>query len=293
MDHDNIIVLEHDTHQAIIHLKAGELHHLIDKQTNIDYIHDGNPAHWSGRNPTLFPKVGKSYNDTQKIHGKNYAMGNHGFARYAVFTVVSKTDTKAVLEFQANDETLAQYPFLFKMRKSYELQGNKVVIRHEIYNEGTQMMPFAIGHHPAFRCPLLLDEQMSDYRIVFDQAETMQVRVCDDDGFLLDGYTTIEEQKSTSLQLPFARYGIDSLIFDQLSSSYVSMIGPKHGVRVNCIGHPIVTLWPKDERTFLCIEPWLSMSDEASFIKEFQEKKGMIWLEQGHCFVNTYEFEVF
>lgn len=288
-----MIIIENKTHQAAIHLQAGELHHLIDKQTGVDYIHDGNPKHWSGRNPTLFPKVGKSYQNTQLIHGKQYAMGNHGFARYGLFTLVSQTDCKVVLELRSNEETLAQYPFAFRMRKSYELQGSKMVIRHEIYNDGDEMMPFTIGHHPAFRCPLLPEESMSEYAIAFDQMEKMEVCNYDADGFLLEGYTAIESEQSKSLQLPFERYGIDSLTFDQLSSSSVSMTGPKHGVRVNCIGHPVVTLWPKDDRTFLCIEPWLSTSDDAGYSGAFQDKKGMIWLEPGRCFVNTYEFEVF
>lgn len=37
-------------------------------------------------------------------------------------------------------------------------------------------MPFSLGAHPGFHCPLLLGEQMSDYHLAFEQQETLEIR---------------------------------------------------------------------------------------------------------------------
>ena len=75
----------------------------------------GDPAFWAGRNPTLFPMVGSTWNKEIHIDGNVYHMGNHGFARNSDFTCVFHDDTRIVMELKDSEETLKQYPFKFTL----------------------------------------------------------------------------------------------------------------------------------------------------------------------------------
>ena len=60
--------------------KASEIH-AFHKNGGREWMWQGDPQFWSGRNPTLFPLVGSTYDKKLHIDGKTYAIGNHGFAR--------------------------------------------------------------------------------------------------------------------------------------------------------------------------------------------------------------------
>ena len=65
---------------------GGELVSLRDRR-GTEYIWNGDPAYWSGRNPVLFPVVGSLKGGKVSIGGKTYEMGRHGFARQSQFTL--------------------------------------------------------------------------------------------------------------------------------------------------------------------------------------------------------------
>ena len=55
--------------------KGGEMTSFRDKQTDIQYLYQGDSEYWSGKNPTLFPIVGNTHSGTYEIDGKRvYAM---------------------------------------------------------------------------------------------------------------------------------------------------------------------------------------------------------------------------
>ena len=129
----------------------------------------GDPAFWSGRNPTLFPMVGSTWDKKLHIGGKEYVTGNHGFTRHSDFTCIEHDDSHILMELTDSEETLKQYPFRFKLHILYELDERKVNITYRIFNENDTEMPFNFGLHPAFNCPIDPKDTYEDYYIEFFQ----------------------------------------------------------------------------------------------------------------------------
>ena len=66
-----------------------------------EYLWQADPAFWKRHSPVLFPIVGSVWNGRFRIDGKEYAMGQHGFARDMTFSVVEKEEdrVKMMIEF--------------------------------------------------------------------------------------------------------------------------------------------------------------------------------------------------
>lgn len=58
------------------------------------------------------------------------------------------------LASEENAALLSDYPYPFKLVARYTLEDAAVRVSYEVTNEGTEDMPFFIGGHPGFRCPL-------------------------------------------------------------------------------------------------------------------------------------------
>ena len=117
-------ILENDVLKLECTEKGGEMLHLVKKSTDRETLYQGNQG-WSGRNPSLFPMVGNTYTKDYEIDGKKYAMKNHGLIRYATLKGESKED-ELVFSLDANEDTLAQYPFNFHFEIGYKLDGNNL-----------------------------------------------------------------------------------------------------------------------------------------------------------------------
>ena len=52
-----------------------------------DLLWPGDPAIWSDISPILFPVVGWTRNGEERVEGRRYALGLHGFARFETFAV--------------------------------------------------------------------------------------------------------------------------------------------------------------------------------------------------------------
>ena len=50
-----------------------------------EYLWHGDATYWGRRSPILFPMVGKVYGGVFHVEGKEYPMGQHGFARDSEF----------------------------------------------------------------------------------------------------------------------------------------------------------------------------------------------------------------
>ena len=136
-------ILENDVLKLECTEKGGEMLHLVKKSTNHETLYQGDQG-WSGRNPSLFPMVGNTYTKDYEIDGKKYAMKNHGLIRYATLKGERKED-ELVFSLDANEDTLAQYPFNFHFEIGYKLDGNKVLIQYHVKNNDSKDMPFGFG----------------------------------------------------------------------------------------------------------------------------------------------------
>ncbi len=159
--------------------KGGEIVSLVDKKTGLQYMYQGDSPYWSGKNPTLFPIVGNTYDGTYEAKGNTYTFKNHGLIRYATLTCIEHKEDRIVFELKANEETLQHYPYAFTYHIAYSFNDKGLNIEYEIMNEDEEVMPFTFGLHPGFRVPMFDDECYEDYSISFDQEETMEQLIFD------------------------------------------------------------------------------------------------------------------
>lgn len=261
-------------------LKGAEITSFIDKKTNREIIWQAKPEFWSGRNPVLFPQVGNTWSKSYITKGKQYAMGNHGFARNSTFEQVELTANKLVLLLKDNEETYSQYPYHFKFYVTYSLEGKKLDIKYDIINEDDEVMPFGFGLHPAFNCPISDDELFEDYYIEFPSIESQTV-ACKE--ALVDSKIKLDYKW-------FKKY--PTLIYEYVESPYVELVSSKNRIKVGVNGYRYLAFWTKENAPFICIEPWHSHGDFEENDLPFSKREGMINLESKRQFTTAYYIEI-
>ena len=89
--------MQNDKASVVIDEQASEIHSFRDRATGIEYMWQGDPQFWKGRNPTLFPMVGSTWDKILHINGREYRTGNHGFTRNSLFTCTEHDDSHVVM----------------------------------------------------------------------------------------------------------------------------------------------------------------------------------------------------
>jgi galactose mutarotase-like enzyme len=239
----------------------------------------GDPSIWAGRAPILFPIVGELANGSYRLGSQRYALSRHGFARTSAFEVAHTSASSAIFRLQANDATLARYPFRFELEILYALDGATLSITTSVRNRGDRQMPASFGYHPAFRWPLPYGQPRSSHFIAFEQDEIAPVRRLDTAGLLTP------ERHATPviarrLALVDSLFQNDALIFDALRSRSVTFgaaVGPR--IRLSFPDTPFLGVWSKPQADFICIEPWHGIADPQGYDGEFCAKPGIFLLE--------------
>jgi len=250
-----------------------------------EYIWQGDPAYWAGRNPVLFPIVGSLRGGAVQAGGRTCRMGRHGFARGRDFTLTAHGGDFAAYTLREDAQTLRAYPFPFALEVRHTLRGDGFTTAFTVRNTGTAPMPFCIGAHTAFRCPLRPGERFEDYRLVFERAESAPALPLSEEGLLAAVPPRVRLEGDT---LPLS-YGVfdreDTLIFDGLRSESVSLVhgGSGRGVRVSFGGFPMLAFWtaPHKRAPYLCVEPWHGCAAEEGESGAFEDKRHRVLLAPG------------
>ena len=139
-----------------------------------EYLWQGDPAYWGRRSPVLFPIVGSVWEKRYRVDGKEYELGQHGFARDMDFTLVSASDTEVRYRLESDEETLKKYPFRFVLEIAYRLHGNCLDVIWEVVNPSDGELYFQIVAHPAFIYPDYSVENKERGYLVFDRTEGLE-----------------------------------------------------------------------------------------------------------------------
>lgn len=278
---EDVVSLVSDELSADVSLLGAELVRLDDAVGNA-LLWNGDPAFWNGRAPLLFPIVGGLTGGVFRHRGRSYALPRHGFARRSTFAVVERGTAHVTLRLEASTETLAVWPFDFRLDVTHALDGAGLTTTAAVTNRSAEPMPTAFGFHPAFRWPLTGAGPRAAHVVRFATPETNHVRRLDADG-LLDPTPRANPIHGDTLALDDALFAEDALIFAPLDSRRVTYGAGDVRLAVDFPDMPHLGLWTKPGAPFLCIEPWQGHADPAGFDGDVAEKPGMVALAPGEC----------
>ena len=261
--------------EAIVDNIGAELISFKDAH-GTEYIWQGHPSGWTGKNPNLFPAIGAVKSEGILYDGKAYPTPRHGFARHSAFTLVEKTDSSITMELCSNADTLALYPYPFRLRISHSLGEGSFTTSYEVLNIGEANMHYCVGGHTAFNCPLFGDGSFEDWRITFAKEETVPAMLPLEGGFIDFNYTMPAIKEGRYIPLDHSLHDkIDTLIFRDLNSTSVSLTGPKgKGISFDFEGFPLIAFWtaPGKNAPYICLEPWVGCGALGEGDGEFSAK---------------------
>ncbi len=283
---------------------GGELQSV--KKDGREYLWQGDPAYWEGKAPNLFPYIARLTRGTCTVHGKAYQLPIHGFLPTTEMTAETQEaereeDSNAVrlvLRLDADERTLACYPFVFTLRIVYELEGDSLRITYEVTNGGKEEMYFGIGGHPGFQVPLEDGLSFGDYFLEFETAaEQMPVRVGFSPACFLNGKDEpYPLQGGSRIPLGHELFDDDAIVLSGTPKTVVlrSEKGSR-GVRVRFPGMPYIGFWHavKKPAPYVCIEPWSSLPSRQDVVEELSEQPGLIHLEGEGVYRNTWSIQIF
>lgn len=113
--------------------------------------------------PFLFPIFGRLKDSKYIWDEKEYAMEIHGFGHTSTWTVVSQLKNRLVLVLESNEETLAQYPFRFRVTLDFTMEDGTLNIVQTYENLDITPMPYNYGFHPYFLTEKLENQQVETY----------------------------------------------------------------------------------------------------------------------------------
>ncbi len=267
---------------------AGQMFSLFDKKTGHELLYQADQD-WSGRNPTLFPVIGKTWDDGKyEWNEQTYQMKNHGLIRYENLDGKVEGDS-IVYTFDSNEETRKRFPFDFHFEMVYSLVENGVKVSYSITNTSDQIMPFSFGLHPAFQTARE-GETFEDFSIRFSpKAKAEQIVFFEDKSPVKREPIELDEWKCSYADL--SKYS--TMVYDRIGANSAEIVY-KHTPRLKMSfeGYPTVALWNSGEgNTFICIEPWFGHSDFEKVTVPFDQREGTLSLLPAETFNASYTVE--
>lgn len=251
-----------------------------------EYIWQRDPKYWANCSPILFPAVGRVRNGKTLINGTWYEMPLHGFVKTTEFELISQTPTQVVLSMSDSETTRKMYPFAFCLEVSYSLADGVLTMECKVKNTDSRELPFFIGTHPGFVCPLKDGEKFEDYVLEFEKTETCGYRAFDgaNNQFDMTGYKPFP---GDGIQIPLT-YDLlmnDAIWFDKPVSRSVSIKNPSTGTGVS-VAYPdydTVAFWTAAEKQapYVCVEPWNGSAACSDEDNEFIHKNHLQTLQPG------------
>lgn len=238
--------------EAVISTDGAEL--LSVKRNSYEYMWQANAKYWSRTAPVLFPFVGRLKADKYQVNGKEFEMGQHGFARDMKFEITEQRENEVTLSLKSSEETKLKYPYDFTLVINYKLTENKLLVTYKVTNETNEVMYYSIGGHPAFNI-----EPGREYKVKMPESANM---------YELNGAhikADLVDNKQTEFEVNPAIFSNDALIFKPENSKHKITIleDNQEYITMEYNDFKLMGVWaPKaDVVPFICLEPWNGIAD--------------------------------
>ena len=271
---------------------GAELCSYIDA-TGQERIWPGQADIWPGHAPVLFPLVGAPKNGEVRFAGKAYPVRKHGFLASREFTLVEQGANFLHFAAEADEETRASYPYAFAVHILHFLRPDGFTTEFRVQNCDIRPMPYCIGGHPGFCCPMEPDAVFEDYLLRFEKPETGEIVVCPDGG-LVRGHEFLPAlaggQELPLSHIYFAEKA--AVIFPALASRQVDLIPreSRRGIRFQFADFDVLGVWTKPgvRADYLCLEPWVGLNAYADETGNFEDKPFVRTVQPGETHTLRY-----
>ena len=255
----------------------------------MEHIWQADKSVWGYHAPILFPHAGKVVDGKLQAKGKVYESSQHGFARLMEHDFVAQTQDTIVLELCSSPETLARFPYEFRLVSTFTLEGDTVHHTLTVENLDDEMLPFGIGYHPAFTVPFDEKHKATDYELRFSDMES-PICINNLPHGLMHGNIYYLGSNIQAIPIDERLFANDSHCMTNLKSSTLGIYEKDTGRAVVCNieEFPYTLLWSKPGMPkFVCIEPWHSLPSPENGSINWNEKPAAAVLNPGEAWSCT------
>lgn len=279
---------------------GAELVSVVRKADKREFIWGADPDVWKRYAPVLFPIVGKCKNGVFRHEGKEYRIGQHGFARDMEFELAEQRADYIALKLVSTPETRKSYPFDFEFICSFKLEESSVVAGWEVVNLSAGTMYFSVGGHPGF---VGAGQSLNGSKIRFMKQRQDSVKAADGEaagaircsrvtkeGYLRKEYFDIPLEADDCITITDELFSRDALVLENSQFASVAIIEDgKNIVRLD-MDAPLFGVWsfPNKGNRFVCIEPWYGRCDAEDFEGELKDREWGNTLGAGERFKASY-----
>lgn len=275
---DDEVAFVSDSHGA-------ELHSLRFVDEELDYL--WMPAEpGPSRTSVCFPLLGRVPDGRYELAGRSYEIPMHGFARETEFDVVDRTESDVTYEMRDTPETLAAYPFPFRLRVRYALEGPTLVTEFVVDNPGDRTMLYSVGSHPRFASPVDPAEGLAftDHHLAFDApvapddlVRTFGPREAVDGAFSPDRRRLRLDER----QFPDGAFCFGALEADRV---VLGSDRSRRALQLDFPGASYLQVWSLAGEPFAALEPWYGSISGNPFREEdghWDRRPGTLGLAPG------------
>lgn len=279
-----IYTLENNILKIAINTHGAELSSIFNKKESKEMLWQGDEKYWGRRSPVLFPVVGKYKNGKTTYSGKEYSLGQHGFARDSEFTLIEESENKLSFELTSNDETLTKYPFEFRLVCSFELNGDRIIVGWNVENTDNKKICFSIGAHPAFYC-------RKGETMLAMNGKNIKYNLINGEGL----YTAPKYDIESSFVLHENVFDKDALIIENSGVTEVALVDNNKKYLAVAFDAEVFGVWSpaKKNAPFVCIEPWYGRCDAEDFEGDITEREYGNSLDIGETWYKEYEIVIY
>lgn len=283
--------LKNENVSILVNSHGAELKSLKKLSTGTEYMWKADPEFWGRTSPVLFPFVGSLKDKAYRIKGKTYPMSQHGFARDMEFELFSQSEGEIWFVLESGEETLEKYPYEFVLKLGYKLLEDGVEVLWQVENPGMEELPFSIGGHPAFNCPIEEGKKQTDYRIYLDaKGEVSSTRI-GNQGLATD-QKTVYVLEDGYLSVTEDLFDHDALVIEHDQAKEIALCKADGTAYISVtMEAPLFGIWspPHKNAPFICIEPWYGRCDHENFTGELTDREWGNLLAPGEVWKRGYQ----
>ena len=267
------------------------------RKGSVEYLWQADPMFWGRHSPVLFPIVGSVWEKRYRVDGREFELGQHGFARDMDFTMVEGGEDEVRYRLESTEDTLKKYPWPFVLEIAYRLHGNMIDVIWEVSNPGNEDMYFQIGAHPAFNYPDYDPQTVERGFLSFDRSEGLECIRIKEKG-CVDAETLYPLDIPADGLLPLTRETFDKIDTIMLQDGQIGSVALYRTDRTPWLKlsfeAPVVGIWspPGKNAPFICLEPWYGRCDRAGYEGDYRDRDWVNRLAPGERFSSVYTIEI-